>query len=338
MFTLEIWIAGIMLIALTIYALSGGADFGSGVWALLATGPRARAQRKLIAQTLAPIWEANHVWLILVVVLLFVAFPLAFAAISTALHIPLTIMLIGIVLRGSAFTFRAYGIQSPQGRHTWRWVFAVASIVTPVMLGIILGAVASGVIGVDRSSGQVQTDFFSAWLAPFPLMLGLFALALFAFLAAVYLALDTNDPALQEDFRRRALVAAVIVDLMAGASVVAAKAGAPLLYQGLSTPGWSFLWQIVISLVAVEVLWALWKRHLRLARVLAIAQTILIIWGWGLTQFPYVVPPDLTLANTAAPVSVLGPLLIALVSGALVLVPAFWYLYSIFFNLKTNKA
>jgi cytochrome d ubiquinol oxidase subunit II len=338
MFTLEIWIAGIMLISLTIYALSGGADFGGGVWALLAAGPRAKAQRKLIAQTLAPVWEANHVWLILVVVLLFVAFPLAFAAISTALHIPLTLMLIGIVLRGSAFTFRAYGIQSPQGRHTWRWVFSVASIVTPVMLGIILGAVASGAIGVDQSSGQVQTDFFSAWLAPFPLTLGLFALALFAFLAAVYLTLDTSDRALQEDFRRRALVAAVVVNLMGGASLVAAKAGAPLLYQGLSAL-WGWLpWQVVAVLAVVGVVLALWQRRFRLARLLAIAQAILIIWSWGLAQFPYLIPPDLTFADAAAPASVLRPLLMALVIGAMVLIPSFWYLYSVFFTLKAEKS
>ncbi len=105
-------IAGVILAALTLYALTGGADYGGGVWDLFALGPRAQAQRDLIAEAIAPIWEANHVWLIIVIVLLFVAFPVAFAAIMTALHIPLVIMLVGIVLRGSAFTFRAYGIQS----------------------------------------------------------------------------------------------------------------------------------------------------------------------------------------------------------------------------------
>jgi cytochrome d ubiquinol oxidase subunit II len=112
-------LAGTIVVALTIYALTGGADFGGGVWDLLARGPRARAQRRLIADALAPIWEANHVWLIAVIVILFTAFPPAFGAIATALHIPLTAMLVGIVLRGSAFTFRSY--HRPDDHVAERW-------------------------------------------------------------------------------------------------------------------------------------------------------------------------------------------------------------------------
>ena len=130
-------VAGLMLVALTGYALTGGADFGGGVWDLLARGPRREQQRAHIAASLAPIWEANHVWLIIVIVLLFTAFPTAFQAIMIVLHIPLTIVLVGIVLRGSAFVFRAYGARTSAARQRWGATFAIASIVTPTILGAV---------------------------------------------------------------------------------------------------------------------------------------------------------------------------------------------------------
>ena len=174
-----------MIASLVLYALLGGADYGGGVWDLFAFGSRARGQRKLIAEAISPVWEANHVWLILVIVILFTAFPPAFAAIATALHIPITLLLIGIVLRGTAFTFRTYDIQRDDVQRRWSLVFSTASIITPILLGTILGAIASGTITVE--DGAVTSGFFNSWLAPFPIAVGFFALALFAFLAAVYL-------------------------------------------------------------------------------------------------------------------------------------------------------
>src|SRR5690349_24769191 len=135
-----------MVAALVLYALLGGADYGGGVWDLFAFGPRARRQRQLIAEAISPVWAANHVWLILVIVVLFTAFPPAFAAIATALHIPITLLLIGIVLRGTAFTFRTYDVQRDNVQRRWSLVFSIASIITPVLLGTTLGAIASGTI------------------------------------------------------------------------------------------------------------------------------------------------------------------------------------------------
>ncbi|HEX5604741.1 MAG TPA: cytochrome d ubiquinol oxidase subunit II, partial [Pyrinomonadaceae bacterium] len=180
-----------MIAALILYALLGGADYGGGVWDLFAFGPRARAQRALIAEAISPVWEANHVWLILVIVILFTAFPPAFAAIATALHIPITLLLIGIVLRGTAFTFRTYDVQRDDVQRRWSLVFSIASIITPILLGTILGAIASGAIRVEN--GSVTSGFFNSWLAPFPLSVGFFALALFAFLAAVYLTVEAEQ-------------------------------------------------------------------------------------------------------------------------------------------------
>ena len=176
-------------------------------------------------------------------VVLFVAFPVAFAALATALHIPLTLMLVGVVLRGSAFVFRGYGGQDDTMQRRWGRIFAMASVVTPVLLGVCAGAVASG--GIRVRDGRVVTDFVSAWLAPFPFAIGLFTLTLFAFLAAVYLTLETDDPALREDFRRRALLAAVAVGALALASFLLAESGAPAIRRGLAREWWSLPFHVL---------------------------------------------------------------------------------------------
>src|SRR6266478_1747537 len=185
---LELIIAVFILLSLIIFALMGGADFGGGMWDLLAFGPRAKRQREIIADAIAPIWEANHVWLILVIVLLFTGFPRAFAAMMTALNIPMTVMLLGIVLRGSAFVFRKYDVKDER---RWSTVFGVASFFTPFFQRVILGALTTGLIRVEQ--GRVLTGFMAGWLTSFALSCGVFALGLFAFLAATYLTLDTKD-------------------------------------------------------------------------------------------------------------------------------------------------
>lgn len=331
--TPELLVAGVMLVALVIYTLSAGADFGGGAWTLLASGPRAEDQRQLVDDAIGPIWEANHVWLILIIVLLFVCFPGAFAAVSTALHIPLTVMLIGIVLRGSAFAFLHVYTHAEQahdpGPRRFSRIFAVASLITPITLGVTLGALSTG-IPVDRATGLVHTDFISEWLAPFPFAAGLFTLCLFAFLAAVYLASEAPDPELSEIFRRRALVSAAAVGLAALLAFFAAGPGAPVIHAGLSASGWSLPLHLATGLAAVLTIALLWRRKLLLARFAAMAQAALIVGGWALAQYPYLVFPDLTITAAAAPRTVLVPVLIALAAGALVLVPSLVYLYAIF--------
>ncbi|MEO6568111.1 MAG: cytochrome d ubiquinol oxidase subunit II, partial [Opitutaceae bacterium] len=201
---LELIVAGFMLAALIFYALTGGADYGGGMWDLLASGPRAAAQRKTIEKEIGPIWEADHVWLILVIVILLTGFPRAFAALSTALNIPLTLMLIGIVLRGSAFIFRKYDVKTDETRPRWSTLFGAASFFTPFIQGLTLGALSTGQIRIVDN--RLATGFMAGWLTPFAIACGVFALALFAFLAAVYLTVDTREePSLQDDFRLRAL-------------------------------------------------------------------------------------------------------------------------------------
>lgn len=325
-------VAGVMLVALVVYTLTGGADFGGGVWDLFASGPRKLQQRRRIAHAIAPIWEANHVWLIVVVVLMFVCFPSAFAAVSTVLHIPLTVMLFGVVLRGAAFVFRAYDPQNEdEATGPWRLVFAVSSTVTPIMLGIVLGAIASGTFRFDPTTGRVVTDFVSEWAAAFPVMVGMYGLVLCALLAAVYLIHDTADaPALQEDFRTRGLVAALLTGPLAFATLGVARLGAPHLYEALVASGFALPLHIATGVAAVGAIAALWTRRYGMARVLVVCQTIGIFAGFGAAQFPYIVAPRLTFEVAAAPDNVLWGVLGILAGGAVLLLPAFVWLYSVF--------
>src|ERR1700739_2060883 len=272
---LEILIAAIMLASLIVYALMGGADYGGGMWDLLASGPRAKRQRHAIVEAIAPIWEANHVWLILVIVLLFSAFPRAFSAIMIALHIPITAMLIGIVLRGSAFAFRKYDSSDDAVQRRWSTVFGVASFFTPFFQGLTMGALATG--DIHLVGDHVTTGFFAGWLTPFALACGLFALALFAFLAATYITVDTrSEPDLQQDFRLRAIWAQITSVGLAVLVFITSRDGAPLMYRGL-THWWAPLllgWTILSALTA---LLALWFRIFTLARIAAVAQVAIIL-------------------------------------------------------------
>jgi cytochrome d ubiquinol oxidase subunit II len=325
---LETIIAGVIVGSLILYALLGGADYGGGVWDLFAVGPRASEQRKLIAKAISPVWEANHVWLILVVVILFTAFPPAFATIATALHIPITLMLIGIVLRGTAFTFRTYDVQRSDVQRRWSLVFSIASIITPILLGTTLGAIASGTIRVEN--GFVTSGFFSSWLAPFPLAVGFFALALFAFLAAVYLTVEAEDQKLKDDFRLRALSSGVAVGLLALTVFILAGTGAPTVRAGISRTWWALGLHLFTAVFATGAFYTLWTRRYKAARLFAAAQVTLILLGWAFAQFPHLVEPDLTITSAAAPQITLQLLLGALAAGAILLFPSYYYLIRVF--------
>lgn len=329
--------AGIIILALNAYAVMGGADFGGGVWDLFATGPRRARQRELIAEAIGPIWEANHVWLILAIVLLFTCFPPAFARLGVALHIPLTLMLIGIVLRGSAFTFRSYDVKHDEVQRRWSRIFAYASLITPVLLGVCVGAVASGRLGPLRPGMTFADAYLSPWLRPFPLGVGLLALTLFAFLAAVYLTIEATDQPLREDFRRRALVMGICVFLAAALTLGLAALDAPLVRYGLMQSPWALGLHLLTGASAVTALGALWLRRWQLARAAAIVQVSLILWGWALAQYPFIIPPDIRLDTAAAPPITLRLVLIALAVGAVVLLPSLYYLFRVFKSRPSSQ-
>lgn len=334
--TLAVVLAGVIMLALNAYALLGGADFGGGVWDLLASGPRRARQRELIADAIGPIWEANHVWLILAVVLLFTCFPDAFARVATVLHIPLVLLLVGIVLRGSAFTFRSYDSRRDAVQRRWGAVFSGASIITPLLLGAAVGALATG--RVRPPAGGFVASYLSPWATPFALATGLLALALFAFLAAVYLTVEAGDDRpLADDFRRRALGAGAAAIIMAGGTLMLARRGAPMVHAGLMGARWALPLHTGAAVAAAAALGALALRRYRLARVAAAALVSLVIWGWGAAQFPWLVPPDLTIAQTAAPVTTLRFVSLGLVAGAVILVPSLVYLFRVFKSTGSDR-
>ena len=315
-----------LVLSLTAYALLGGADYGGGLWDLLATGRTAARQRVTIAHAIGPVWEANHVWLIVAIVMLFTGFPRAFAAVSTYLHVPLLIVLIGIVLRGSAFVFRAYGPDDRRHERFWGRVFAVASTATPLFLGIIVGAITEGRLPATPH-GSFASVFVAPWLTPFALAVGVFALTLFAYLAAVYLTLEAGDSDERAAFRARALLSGAAVGVLA-ATVLALAA--PDVRRALIASAWALPLHVATGASAIAAFGFLWIERYQLARLAAAAQVGLIVLGWALAQYPYAVRPHLTLAAAAAPVSVQVALLQVLGIGAVILLPSLLYLFGIF--------
>ena len=322
-------VAGALLVALNAYVVFAGADFGGGVWDLLASGPRRERQRDLIAHAISPVWEANHVWLILVVVLLFSCFPPVFSRIAIALHIPITLILVGIVLRGSAFTFRSYGGDDVPTQRRWGRLFATASLVTPLLLGVAVGTIAAGRVQLPSGTGFVA-DFVAPWLSLFTVSVGVLTLLLFAFLAAVYLTLEAQDSALREDFRRRALGSGAAVFAAAMLTLGLAWSEAPLVWKGLVTAPRAVPVHLLTGASATAALWALWTRRYRLARGAAVVQISLILWGWALAQYPWLLPPALSITQAAAPAVTLRLTLGALAVGAALLFPSLHYLFKVF--------
>lgn len=323
-------LALIMLVALNLYALMGGADYGGGVWDLLAVGKRANAQRELIAGAIGPIWEANHVWLILVVVLLFSAFPKAFSALSISLHIPLTLLLLGIVARGTAFTFRKYDSTKDHVQRRWGRIFAVASLITPILLGIIVGAVSLGKINPDVAGRSFTEVYIAPWCNTFCLSVGGFALVLFSFLAAVYSTVYATTEELRTDFQRRALIAQICCAGLALLVFILSETSAPALKEALIHSSWSLLLQAATAVLAIASSICLIRRQFHSARFLAAGQVSLILWGWGLAQYPYLIRPDLTISNAHGASSTETLLIAAITSGVVVLFPSFYLLLKVF--------
>jgi cytochrome d ubiquinol oxidase subunit II len=327
--TAEALLLGIVWVGLTLYVLLGGADFGGGVWDLLANGARAEEQRRLIASAIGPVWEANHVWLIFVLTGLLSAFPSVFADLSIALYLPFSFALVGIVLRGSAFAFRSHGEPDSAWQRTWTRIFGVASLVTPFVLGAAAASIAGGRIRVV--DGRVHADLVRSWTSPLSLFAGLYAVAICAYLAAAYLtveAVQRGEDELERDFRARSLVAGVLAGALAAAGLVLVRSEAPVLWDGMLHEGLAF---VVISAVGgVATLVAVWRRRYRVGRVAAIVAVSSVLFGWGVAQWPYLIVPDVTVSEAAAPDPTLRVVAIGFAIGATVLAPSLFLLFRIF--------
>ncbi len=324
---IDLAVAGAMLLAITAYAVLAGADFGGGIWDLFAAGPRRKEQQDAVARAMGPVWEANHVWMIFLIVILFTAFPPAFAALSIAFFALFHLVLIGIILRGAAFIFRAY-ISDTTSVHwrTWASVFGGASVITPFLLGTAVGAVSSG--GIRMVDGAVRVDPVQAWFSPVSLLIGTLTVALCAYLAAVYLTIET-DGSLREDFRTRALWSGGAVAMLALVLLPVTASYAPILWEHLSHPT-SLPPMLGGGALAAVSAWAVYSRRFRLARLTAIAEVIIVLWGWALGQWPYIIYPDVTFANSMAPAPAVKFLLSSLPFGLALLIPSLWFLFRVF--------
>jgi cytochrome bd ubiquinol oxidase subunit II len=312
-------------VVIAAYALFGGADFGGGIWDLLAgSTERGAAPRELIDESITPVWEANHVWLIFVLVLLWTAFPPAFAAIFTALFVPLSLSLLGIVLRGVGFAFR-HTAQRLQMQQLTGATFAAASLITPFFMGTVVGAVATGQVPV-HPAGNV----LAAWTSPTAILTGFLFVAACAYISAVFLVLEARQRGHQDlmrYFSLRATAAGVLTGALAGGTLAELSASAPYVYARLTG--------IALPLVAISVaagiavlgmLWLRWYHPLFLRGTAAIAVAA-VVFGWGLAQYPYLVPTSLPLAAGSAPAAALVAEFVVAGLAVLLVVPAFALLY-----------
>ena len=314
--------AAVLWIVVTLYAVFAGADFGAGMWDLLAgRGERADRARELIDRSIAPVWEANHVWLIFVLVILWTAFPRAFYAVMTTLYIPLALASLGIVLRGSGFAFR-HAIHGPIREPATR-VFGVSSVLTPFFMGTVVGAVASGEVPAAGNG-----DPLSSWTGVLPLVTGALFVATGAYTAAIFLVRDagaSGDEGLVEYFKRRALAVAVLAGGTAAAGLVALHSQARFVYDGLTGPGLPLVILSVVCGLAALVL--LVRGETRGLRPAAVGAVVAVVWGFFVAQHPYMLPGQLTISEAAGNGTTLTTVIVIFFAAVLLCLPSLGLLY-----------
>ncbi len=316
-------VAVILWTGASFYAIFGGADFGGGFWDLIAgDAEKGERPRATIQHSLTPVWEANHVWLIFILVVLWTGFPDAFSAIFTTLYVPLILAVLGIVLRGSGFAFRA-SVERLEERRAAGATFALSSIVTPFFMGCVVGAIAAG--NVPAQGGGPA---FSSWIAPLPLFIGAMFVATSAYMAAVFLVGDTRrvgDHEMELYFEKRAVAAGAVAGIFAVIGLIALHSEAHYVYNRLVHQG---LPMIIISAVAgVGMLGVLATGGRLLLRPLAALAVIAVIWGWFVAQFPYLLPTTMKISEAAAPDATLSAIFVVFGIAIVLVLPALFLLY-----------
>jgi cytochrome bd ubiquinol oxidase subunit II len=317
--------AAILVLVISAYALFGGADFGGGIWDLLAGGAkRGAAPRDLIDESIAPVWEANHVWLIFILVLLWTAFPLAFAAIFAALFVPLSLSLLGIVLRGTGFAFR-HTAQRLRLQQLTGTMFATSSLITPFFMGTVVGAVATGKVPVHPDG-----NILGAWTSATAILTGFLFVAACAYISAVFLVLEARQRGHRElvrYFSLRATAAGALTGALAGATFGELSASSPYVFSrltGIALPLVAI--SIAAGIAVLAMLWLRWYHAVALRATAAIAVAT-VVWGWGLAQYPYLLPTSLSLATGSAPTATLVAEFIVTGLAVLLVAPGFVILY-----------
>jgi cytochrome bd ubiquinol oxidase subunit II len=312
---------------LTAYAVLGGADFGAGFWDLTAGGAeRGGRVRGMVEHSMGPVWEANHVWLIFVLVILWTCFPVAFGSVTSTLYVPLLIAAAGIIFRGTAFALRGQAATIGEARILGA-LFASSSVLVPFSLGACLGAIGSGQVPVGNAAG----DPISSWLNPTGILVGALAVVTGAYLAAVYMAGDSQRAGLddlQRAFRARALAAGIAAGALAIGGLLVLREDARFLFDGL-TSGAGLAFVIASALAGGVTLVLVWSSRFELARLTAAGAVACVTVGWAFAQSPYLLPKVLTLDQAAAADAVLVATLVSVAVGMLLLVPSLWLLYSL---------
>jgi len=317
--------AALLMVGLTAYVVLGGADFGGGFWDLTAGGAeRGAPVRQMIKRGMSPVWEANHVWLIFVLVTLWTAFPEAFGSITSTLYVPLFLAALGIVLRGGAFALKGEAATIAEARALGA-TFALSSVLVPFFLGAAVGGIASGRVPVGNSAG----DALTSWWNPTSVTIGVLAVATGAHLAAVFLGADSRragDRHLVAAFRRRALGSGIAAGALALAALVVVRSDAPDLYDGLTSDA-GLACVVASALAGVGTLALEWRERFEPARYVAALAVGAIVAGWAAAQEPYLLPPRLTVEEAAAPDATLAAVLACAAGGLLLLVPALAWLF-----------
>ena len=316
-------VAGMLFVVLEAYAIFGGADFGAGFWDLTAGGAeRGRGPRHLIDLSIGPVWEANHVWLIFVLVIAWTAFPPAFVAVMRSLYVPLGLAALGIVLRGSGFAFRKVSVRTATQRANGA-AFALSSVVTPFFFGAVAGAIATGRVPAVGGTGPL-----AAWFTPACLFTGALTVAICAYLAAVFLTAEArsrDEPGLEKYFRNRAQAMAAAAGLISLGGLLVVYAGNRHLFHRLLGAGLPF---VLLSVVAGGgVLLLIRSADPRVLRVLAAGAVASLIAGWGVAQYPFLLGDHLPIAVAAGPAPTLQAVAAIFVVAALLCLPSLGLLY-----------
>ena len=318
--------AVVLFVGVTAYAVFGGADFGAGFWDLTAGGTRRGARpREVIDHSIAPVWEANHVWLIFTFVVLWTCFPEAYASITLTLFVPLTIAALGIVLRGASFAFRK-AVFRTRDRRNFGAAFAISSVIVPYCMGAVAGGIASGRVPAGGKAG----DPVDSWINPTSILGGVLAICVVAYLAAVYLVWDAQrlgDEPMVEYFRRRAIAAGVVAGVVAAVGIFVLAADADYLFDGLTSRALPLV--ILSGVCGVATLWLLRRHQHHGARLTAIAAVAAVVVAWGVAQWDYMLPESLTVEAAAAPSGTIGAVLVATALAVVLIFPAFGLLYTL---------
>ncbi|MEV6766239.1 cytochrome d ubiquinol oxidase subunit II [Streptomyces sp. NPDC051105] len=315
--------AVVLFVGVIAYALFGGADYGAGFWDLTAGGRRrGRPVRELINVSISPVWEANHTWLVFILVMIWTGFPQAFTAITTTLYIPLGLAALGIVARGAGFAFR-HALAGGRGEEIAGVVFASSSVVTPFFFGAIAGGIASG-----RVPAAGHGDPLSSWLNPTSVLGGVLAVTVCAYLAAVFLtgqARRRAQSSLESAFRHRAVGAGVVAGLVALGGVFILRADAPRLFHQLSRVGAPLL--VVSAVCGLAALLLLRRGSPAVVRTLAAIAVAAVVAGWGVAQYPYLLGTHLTIHQAASPSATLWQLFVVSCVAAVLVAPSLLLLY-----------